>query len=319
MTDSVCFPLCKKLSVSFLFSFKHFLFALPHPPVPFLSPPHHRHYFNVAYFLWFYTFTAVQHERSPRVNSQYKPNTNLAIAVAKPLKRKHDDGSGGYEAEVNVNEVAVSPKKEKYHNCVVPPESHLYSSRYPLEHKNGFSSGLSESSDSDKGGLPPSNMTPPHTPQQGAAPANYPLLYMPFPEMVYESAIRVLYMTVKWVRNIPTFLDLPFRDQAILLEESWSELFVLSIAQWKLPIDTTSLLAASGMNADLHSRSDKLLGGMSDIRTLQSIITRFKNADIDQTEYACLKAIILFKPGKYDYDGFVFKRFMFWFRAQNQK
>jgi hypothetical protein len=44
-------------------------------------------------------------------------------------------------------------------------------------------------------------------------------------------------MSVKWAKNIPSFLQLPFRDQAILLEESWCELFVLSAAQWSLPID----------------------------------------------------------------------------------
>ena len=44
-------------------------------------------------------------------------------------------------------------------------------------------------------------------------------------------------MSVKWARNIPSFLQLPFRDQAILLEESWSELFILSAAQWSLPVD----------------------------------------------------------------------------------
>ena len=32
-------------------------------------------------------------------------------------------------------------------------------------------------------------------------------------------------------------LQLTFRDQAILLEEAWSELFVLSSAQWALPVD----------------------------------------------------------------------------------
>lgn len=56
-------------------------------------------------------------------------------------------------------------------------------------------------------------------------------------ENTYETAARLLFMSVKWARNIPSFLQLPFRDQAILLEESWSELFILSAAQWSLTID----------------------------------------------------------------------------------
>ncbi len=49
-----------------------------------------------------------------------------------------------------------------------------------------------------------------------------------------ETATRLLFMSIKWARNIPSFLQLPFRDQAILLEESWNELFLLSAAQWAL-------------------------------------------------------------------------------------
>lgn len=56
-------------------------------------------------------------------------------------------------------------------------------------------------------------------------------------ENVFETAARLLFMSVKWARNIPSFLQQPFRDQAILLEEAWCELFILSTSQWSLPID----------------------------------------------------------------------------------
>ena len=61
-------------------------------------------------------------------------------------------------------------------------------------------------------------------------------------DFTYETAARLLFMSVKWARNIPSFLALPFRDQAILLEESWSELFILSAAQWSLQLDISELL-----------------------------------------------------------------------------
>lgn len=35
--------------------------------------------------------------------------------------------------------------------------------------------------------------------------------------------------------------------QLILLEDAWRELFVLGIAQWAIPVDSTTLLAVSGM------------------------------------------------------------------------
>lgn len=67
------------------------------------------------------------------------------------------------------------------------------------------------------------------------------------PDKIYESATKYLYMSVSWARNIPTFLELPFRDQAILLEESWSELFILCMIQCSLPLDIGVLLSAAGL------------------------------------------------------------------------
>lgn len=37
------------------------------------------------------------------------------------------------------------------------------------------------------------------------------------------------------------WIQLSYRDQGILLEESWSELFVLTAAQWSLPVDESKL------------------------------------------------------------------------------
>ncbi|XP_041369814.1 nuclear receptor subfamily 2 group E member 1-like [Gigantopelta aegis] len=113
-------------------------------------------------------------------------------------------------------------------------------------------------------------------------------------ENIYETAARLLFMSVKWARNIPSFLQLPFRDQAILLEESWCELFVLSAAQWSLPIDAASLLGAGAFSPDAHN-SEKGSMVVLQIRALQDIISRFNVLRVDATEFACLKAMVLFK------------------------
>jgi len=47
----------------------------------------------------------------------------------------------------------------------------------------------------------------------------------------------LLLLCVRWAKSVPTFLQLTFRDQAILLEESWSELFILTAAQLGIPVD----------------------------------------------------------------------------------
>ena len=129
-------------------------------------------------------------------------------------------------------------------------------------------------------------------------------VYPQSPETLYESAVHLLYMSVTWARNIPTFLDLPFRDQAILLEEGWSELFVLSAAQFSLPVDMGPLLSAAGLQVD-KAPTDKIVAGMADIRLLQNVIARFRRMQIDSTEYACLKEIVLFKPGELSFIYFL--------------
>lgn len=38
-------------------------------------------------------------------------------------------------------------------------------------------------------------------------------LYPPGQETLYECTARLLFMAVKWAKNLPSFANLPFRDQ----------------------------------------------------------------------------------------------------------
>ena len=49
------------------------------------------------------------------------------------------------------------------------------------------------------------------------------------------------------------------------------------------------------------SPSEKVINIMTEIRALQEIIAKFKSLQVDPTEYACLKGIVLFKTGKQYY------------------
>ncbi|XP_028401954.1 nuclear receptor subfamily 2 group E member 1-like [Dendronephthya gigantea] len=108
---------------------------------------------------------------------------------------------------------------------------------------------------------------------------------------LYDSSIQLLYMSVSWARSIPMFMDLPFRDQAILLEEAWSELFLLNAVHYSLPVDMTTLFSATDRNAS-QSVTSKVV---KEIRTLQNVVARFHQLQMNTVEYACLKAIVLFK------------------------
>ena len=132
----------------------------------------------------------------------------------------------------------------------------------------------------------------PYPPQQEIANP----LYFSTPDAICESAARLLFISVKWARNIPSFVNLPFRDQVILLEEGWRELFILGAVQWNMPLEVAPLLAAAGMHVD-NTPAEKLVATMADIRMLQEISARFRGIQVGEAEYACLKAVVLFKSG----------------------
>lgn len=195
-------------------------------------------------------------------------------------------------------------------------------------------------------GLPP---LPPGTALGGLGPP--PACF----DNVYESAAKILFLAVKWARSIPAFLQVGARgvpsvkctagdicttacivclqlsgaDQSVLLEEGWPDLFVLSAAQWQLPVhhgkyDTkpdsrgTPRLAPSPRTLASHPRAtadsalstESLVAGAvsppsrrsalaEDARRLEEAVARFIVLRVDHTEYACLKALVLFKAGEY--------------------
>ena len=79
----------------------------------------------------------------------------------------------------------------------------------------------------------------------------------------------------------------------MLLEESWAELFLLCSIQWCLPLHSATIFSASQF-PDLAPALAAALAQLS------SVMDLFKELDIDPAEFACLKAIILFKPGTGD-------------------
>ena len=79
-------------------------------------------------------------------------------------------------------------------------------------------------------------------------------------------------------------------SQALLLEESWSELFLLCSIQWCLPLHSSTIFSLS----QFPDLAPALASGLT---SLNSVLDMYKELDIDPAEFACLKAIILFKPG----------------------
>ncbi|XP_075391679.1 photoreceptor-specific nuclear receptor [Tenrec ecaudatus] len=115
------------------------------------------------------------------------------------------------------------------------------------------------------------------------------------PCSIHETSARLLFMAVKWAKNLPVFSNLPFRDQVILLEEAWSELFLLGAIQWSLPLDSCPLLVPPEAPAAGSSPGQLKLASL-ETHSLQETISRFRALAVDPTEFACMKALVLFKP-----------------------
>ncbi|XP_052807370.1 nuclear receptor subfamily 2 group E member 1-like [Mya arenaria] len=215
---------------------------------------------------------AVQHERGPR-NSTIRRQVAMYLKETSELNSLYGAGPfpspympGFYTFERLNDGITVS--------AIDPPTSPLSPMASPL--------------------------TPPTPPSPGIIcqpTPKYPhqliQSYFSNPEAVCEAAARLLFMSIKWTKNVPAFLNLPFRDQVTLLEEAWRELFVLGAAQFQMPLDATALINAAGLNSE--SQSEKVANIHAEIRALQEIIAKFKAIQVDATEYACLKGIVLFK------------------------
>ena len=138
----------------------------------------------------------------------------------------------------------------------------------------------------------------PHLPPVSAPP---PVMPLPTNNMIgidgiCEFAARLLFSAVEWTKNIPGFPELPVSDQVALLRLSWSELFVLNASQCNMPLHLAPLLAAAGLHA-APMAADKMLAFMDHIRIFQEQVEKLKSLQVDNAEYTCMKAIVLFSTG----------------------
>ncbi|RXG54493.1 Photoreceptor-specific nuclear receptor [Armadillidium vulgare] len=110
-------------------------------------------------------------------------------------------------------------------------------------------------------------------------------LWDPLQESVQETAARLLFMAVKWAKNLPSFSSLAFRDQVVLLEEVWAELFILNAVQWSLPLPSCPLLSPSA-HAHVLTNAHKAAQAAQDIRHLCDVTSSFRELGVDPAEFA---------------------------------
>ncbi|KAF7265122.1 hypothetical protein GWI33_021441 [Rhynchophorus ferrugineus] len=239
---------------------------------------------------------AVQNERQPRNTATIRPETLRDMSAEQERALR--------EAAVAVGvfgpplTMALSPVR--YGHALLPPLHQptalaRESPREPSPSKENNSDNDEESidvtneeDDTPSSGCGVSSSSGPVRPEpQPATLATG--LYPSSHETIYETSARLLFMAVKWAKNLPSFASLPFRDQVILLEEAWSELFLLNAIQWCMPLDVS---ASPLFNINEHNKNGT---STADVRILADTLIRYKSIHVDPAEFACLKAIVLFR------------------------
>ncbi|XP_004705389.1 nuclear receptor subfamily 0 group B member 2 [Echinops telfairi] len=123
------------------------------------------------------------------------------------------------------------------------------------------------------------------------------------PQRTCQEALDVLAKMVTFLRNLPSFCQLPRQDRRWLLRACWGPLFLLGLAQdmvifevAELPVPSilkTILLEEPGGSGPLPGRPQPSLAA---VRWLQCCLESFWSLELGPKEYACLKGAILFNP-----------------------
>ncbi|GFU54817.1 hepatocyte nuclear factor 4-alpha [Nephila pilipes] len=110
---------------------------------------------------------------------------------------------------------------------------------------------------------------------------------------VCESMKQQLLILVDWAKNIPQFCDLPLDDQVALLRAHAGEHLLLGLARRSMHLKDTLLL---GNDFVIPRQSQEIEISRIGCRIMDELTTTLREAHVDDTEFACLKAIVFFDP-----------------------
>uniref|UniRef100_A0A8D0GSP4 Hepatocyte nuclear factor 4-beta n=1 Tax=Sphenodon punctatus TaxID=8508 RepID=A0A8D0GSP4_SPHPU len=110
---------------------------------------------------------------------------------------------------------------------------------------------------------------------------------------VCESMKQQLLVLVEWAKYIPAFCELPLDDQVALLRAHAGEHLLLGVAKRSLPYADFLLL---GNDFIIPMHCPELEIARVATRILDELVKPLREIQIDDNEYACLKAIIFFDP-----------------------
>ncbi|NXG18907.1 NR0B2 protein, partial [Grallaria varia] len=122
------------------------------------------------------------------------------------------------------------------------------------------------------------------------------------PHVTCQAASAVLVKTASFIKNLPSFHQLPREDQLLLLDSCWVPLFLLGLVQEMVTFEVMEAPAPSMLKKILLSGQSKgqeperTQPTLAAVQRLQCCLNTFRSLDLSPKEYAYLKGAILFNP-----------------------
>lgn len=118
---------------------------------------------------------------------------------------------------------------------------------------------------------------------------------------ICESASRLLFLSAQWARNIFAFRILGNECHTTLLRACWNQLFTCGLTQCSEQMRLDSILAAITQHLNQGLKQNKLTKErvglvIHHVIRIRELVADLQKMDLDDKEFAFLKAIILFNP-----------------------
>lgn len=125
-----------------------------------------------------------------------------------------------------------------------------------------------------------------------------PMLDTPTIHFVCETASRLLFQTLHWTKSIQAFNLLKYDTQIGLVRNSWSDLFVLGLAQISGQVSIPSILALIVSHQQNRLARDQAPINVKEVTAsickIHEYVQALAKLNIDEKEFSYLRAIALF-------------------------
>ncbi|KAM6448184.1 nuclear receptor subfamily 0 group B member 1 [Liasis olivaceus] len=175
----------------------------------------------------------------------------------------------------------------------------------------------------------------PYAPALGCSCGTQRRVALKSPQVACKAASAVLVKTLRFVKNVPCFQELPLDEQLVLVRSCWAPLLVLGLAQDRVHFETVETTEPSmlhriltnkrcdegqrrrrqlqllretqeeleqscgnggGGGGSSSSNSNAKLPSAAEIQSIKGFLAKCWSLDIGTKEYAYLKGTVLFNP-----------------------